>query len=125
MNVGHTSGVELAEPQVISDNSRGTQYADCAENHDGCAHIVDDMNQAYPDLFLLCTDPADQESRQAVPDIDADDDGKDTAEADTHRTGYRLEDTDDRRRTLNDAGYGNACEESKKIVVFERYQKLA
>ena len=52
------------------------------------------MNQTGTDLLPVGTDPAYQEGRQTVTDIDTDNDSENRAELQTHGTGHRLQDTD-------------------------------
>ena len=77
------------------------------------------MHKTDPDLFPARTDPADEVGRQTVADVDADDDGKDAAEGDADRTGDGLQDTDDGRRTLDDARDTDAGEEPEKVIVLK------
>ena len=62
------------------------------------------MHKAGPDLIWFGTDPADQISRQTIADVDADDNCENTVKMHTDRTGQRLQNTDDSRRTLNNSG---------------------
>ena len=58
-------------------------------------------------------DGADDGGGHAVADVHADDDGVDRAEGQRARHGKRLQDTDGRRRALNEEGYARTGEKAE------------
>ena len=81
------------------------------------------MDQGCADLVRFGSDPADDKGRDTVTDINADDNGKHAAEIQSHRTGQGLQDTDDRRRALDNTGDNNARKESQEVIVLKGCQQ--
>ena len=108
MYVGYTAGVELHVPDGIVQNTGRPQHCQHDNDQYGRAYIIDDMDQGCADLVRFGSDPADDKGRDTVTDINADDNGKHAAEIQSHRAGQGLQDTDDRRRALDNAGDNNA-----------------
>ena len=83
------------------------------------------MDHGRTDLLGPCPDPADQEGGQAVADVDTDDDGKHTAEIQSHSRGQGLKDTDHGRGALNDACNHYAGQKAQQVIVLEGCQQGA
>ena len=97
VNVRNTAGIECIVPERIADDAGISENGDRDKEQGRCNHIIDNVDQAGADLLCLCSDPAYQESGQAVSDVNTDNNGKHGAEFYADRTGNRLENTDDSR----------------------------
>ena len=85
VNICNATRIQRRVPELVVDKSRKTSDRQCNDNEQSGKYIINNMNRRHPDLLRLCADPADQERREAVTDVNADDDREHSAETYAHR----------------------------------------
>ena len=120
VHIGYAARIQHSVPDTVAKDTGGAQDHKTCYQQDQSQNVIDHMDQDSADLIFGGADAADKICRQAVADIDAEDDREGTAELHADRTGQRLQDTDNSRRTLDDGRCADTCQKSKEIIVFER-----
>ena len=89
MYIGDTAGIQNREPDIVIQDPGAAQDKQGRDDQDQSEHIVDNMDQHGADLFFFGADAADKIRRQAVTDIDAENDRENGTKTDADRTGDR------------------------------------
>ena len=112
VDVRDGAGGHRLPPQAV-ERARMVQDGQRRDDDNGGAEVEDNVDDARALGVRLRADGADDGGGHAVADVHADDDGVDRAEGQRARHGKRLQDTDGRRRALNEEGYARTGEEAE------------
>ena len=123
VGVGDHAGVDGAVPQAVQQ-AEAVRDGDAEEHQHGLAEVEEDVHDADAPRLRLCADGDHDGGRDAVAEVDADDDGVDGLEAQHAGGGEGLQDADRDRGALQHEGHARAGQVAEDRVVAEAGEEL-